>query len=134
VGERSEFNLLREISDAQQYDMLLIDEPESSFDNLFLRSDVNELIRDVSKSVPTVIVTHNNTVGASIKPDYVVFAQKSVTPAGVTYEVYCGHATDRSLVALDGRKIKNLEVVLNCLEAGAEAYAERRGSYETLKD
>lgn len=36
-GERSEFNLLHEINDALKYDLLLIDEPESSFDNIFLK-------------------------------------------------------------------------------------------------
>ncbi len=39
-GERAEFNLLQAIQDAQKYDMLLIDEPESSFDNLFLNLTV----------------------------------------------------------------------------------------------
>jgi ABC-type phosphate transport system ATPase subunit len=34
-GERSEFRLLQEIMVAQNYDVLLIDEPESSFDNFF---------------------------------------------------------------------------------------------------
>ena len=37
-GERSEFRLLQEIKDAQNFDYLLIDEPESSFDNLFLKA------------------------------------------------------------------------------------------------
>lgn len=36
-GERSEFNLLHEISDALKHDLLLLDEPESSFDNIFLK-------------------------------------------------------------------------------------------------
>ncbi len=48
-GERSEFRLLQEIADAQNYDVLLIDEPESSFDNLFLKSDVNQILKDISK-------------------------------------------------------------------------------------
>ena len=43
-GERSEFRLLQEIADAQNYDILLIDEPESSFDNLFLAGEVNKLL------------------------------------------------------------------------------------------
>ena len=133
-GERSEFNLLREISDAQQYDMLLIDEPESSFDNLFLRNEVNELIKDISKTVPTVVVTHNNSVGASIKPDYVVFTQKKVMDGKVTYEVYSGYASDKHLTCGDGRKIKNLDIILDCLEAGERAYTERGSSYEVLKD
>ncbi|HEX8333353.1 MAG TPA: PHP domain-containing protein, partial [Segetibacter sp.] len=67
-GERSEFNLIHEIQDATKYDMLLIDEPESSFDNLFLKKEINTLIKDMSALMPVVVVTHNSTVGASIKP------------------------------------------------------------------
>jgi ABC-type multidrug transport system ATPase subunit len=133
-GERSEFNLLQEISDAQQYDMLLIDEPESSFDNLFLKNEVNELIKDISKSVPIVVVTHNNSVGASIKPDYVVFTQKTVVDSNVTYQVYCGYASDKHLRGAEGKSIRNLNIILDCLEAGEIAYVERGDSYEVLKD
>jgi len=133
-GERSEFQLLQEISDAQQHDMLLIDEPESSFDNLFLMNNVNELIKDISKSIPVVIVTHNNTVGASIKPDYVIYTRKTVDGDRVKYEVYSGFPSDKVLTGLDGNTIQNLDVLLNCLEAGQIPYDERSRTYETLKD
>ncbi|MGO9138148.1 MAG: hypothetical protein ACLQBC_10840 [Syntrophales bacterium] len=133
-GERSEFRLLQEISDAQQFNMLLIDEPESSFDNLFLMNNVNELIKDISKSIPVVIVTHNNTVGASIKPDYVVYTRKTIDEDSVKYEVYSGFPSDKVLTGLDGKSIRNLDVLLNCLEAGQIAYDERGGTYEILKD
>ncbi|WP_216712930.1 hypothetical protein [Pseudoalteromonas sp. TB41] len=66
-GERSEFRLLQEIKDAQNYDYLLIDEPESSFDNVFLKGEVNQILKELSQTMPIVVVTHNSTVGASIK-------------------------------------------------------------------
>ena len=47
-GESAEFNLLQTIEDARNYDMLLIDEPESSFDNIFLKDDVNSLLKEFS--------------------------------------------------------------------------------------
>ncbi len=43
--------------------MLLIDEPESSFDNIFLKEDVNSLLKEFSQEMPVVIVTHNSTIG-----------------------------------------------------------------------
>ncbi len=133
-GERSEFHLLHEINDAQQFDMLLIDEPESSFDNIFLMEKVNELIKDISKLIPVVIVTHNNTVGASIKPDYIIYTDKTINDGNVQYEVYSGFPSDKQLSTPDGKTIRNFEVMLNCLEAGPEAYDERGSSYEILKD
>lgn len=134
-GERSEFRLLQEISDAQQFEMLLIDEPESSFDNLFLKNEVNQIIKSISRSMPVVIVTHNNTVGASIMPNYILYTSKKLNEDGsVKYEIYSGHPSDKYLVGLDAKKIENFEIMLNCLEAGDDAYRERGTSYEMLKN
>lgn len=133
-GERSEFNLLQEIHDARKYDMLLIDEPESSFDNLFLRGEVNQLIKNISRDMPVVVVTHNNTVGASIKPDYLLYTKKDVSPDGIQYKLYSGFPSDKKLFSSDGSSISTFEVTMECLESGEEAYDERRGGYENLKD
>lgn len=133
-GERSEFQLLQAIADAQQFDMLLIDEPESSFDNIFLMEEVNGLIKSISKSIPVVIVTHNNTVGASIKPDYVIYTRKTVNNRDVQYDFYSGFPSDKVLVSPDGKEINNFEVMMNCLEAGPIAYSERGSTYENLKN
>lgn len=132
-GERSEFRLLQAISDALKYDMLLIDEPESSFDNVFLNSDVNRLIKDISRSMPVVVVTHNSTVGASVKPDYVVHTKRITNGSRVSYETFSGHPTDKTLKSVSGAEIPNHEVLMNCLEAGVIAYRERRSTYEILK-
>lgn len=133
-GERSEFRLLQEIKDAQNHDILLIDEPESSFDNLFLKSDVNQIIRDISESMPVVVVTHNNTVGASVGADYLLYASKEIEGGDVIYKLYSGHPTDRWLTSLDGKTISNHEIMLNSLEAGFDTYNDRRQGYEAIKD
>jgi ABC-type phosphate transport system ATPase subunit len=134
-GERSEFNLIHEIKDATKYDILLIDEPESSFDNLFLKKEINTLIKDISLLMPVVVVTHNSTVGASIKPNYVALTQKSIEERKFVYRIYTGYPSDKELTCQDGNKIKNYDSILNCLEAGIEAYTERKTqTYEILKD
>jgi Fe-S cluster assembly ATPase SufC len=134
-GERSEFNLLHEIKDALQYDLLLIDEPESSFDNLFLKNDVNELLKEISKEIPVVIVTHNSTVGASIKPDFIVYTKKKIEGDQVKYQLFYGYPSDKQLKSIDGELIDNYNILLSCLEAGQQAYDDRRiTSYEILKN
>lgn len=134
-GERSEYRLLQEISDANQYDLLLIDEPESSFDNRFLFQKVNTLIKEISRYMPVILVTHNSTVGASIKPDYLVYTSKSKDSEGkVQYELYTGHPTDKVLISLNGEETNNHAVLLNCLEAGSEPYLDRRKGYEVLEN
>jgi len=134
-GERSEFNLLNEIADALKYDLLLIDEPESSFDNLFLKNEVNKLIKSISTQIPVIVVTHNNTVGASIQPDYLLFTQKTVDPSGIKHRVFSGYPWDKQLSTSDGEKIDNYQITLDCLEAGQESYHNRRTqSYEILQN
>ena len=133
-GERSEFRLLQAIKDAQNYDMLLLDEPESSFDNRFLNSDVNSLIKNISREMPVVVVTHNNNVGASINPNYVLLAHRTVKGGEVKYRLFSGYPTDTQLECVDGTSVKSHEVLLNSLEAGVEAYDGRRRIYEVVKD
>lgn len=131
-GERAEFRLLQEINGAIGNDMLLIDEPESSFDNLFLKNSVNKLIKDLSRIIPIIIVTHNSTVGASIKPDYIIYTYRDVHCDPVEYERYFGLPSDKELISKTGKKIKNIKALLDCLEAGESAYYERKNNYEIL--
>jgi hypothetical protein len=131
-GERAEFRLLQEINGAIGNDMLLIDEPESSFDNLFLKNSVNKLIKDLSRIIPIIIVTHNSTVGASIKPDYIIYTHRDIHCDPVVYERYFGLPSDKELVSKTGKKIKNIKALLDCLEAGESAYYERKNNYEVL--
>ena len=133
-GERAEFNLLQEINDAYQYDMLLIDEQESSFDNIFLKERVNHIIKEISQQMPVVIVTHNSTVGASIHPDFVINTVRTIIGKEAHYDVFYGEPGNKELVNCAGDRISNLEAMLNCLEAGEIAYDERRREYEMLKN
>lgn len=134
-GERAEFNLLNEITDALKHDILLIDEPESSFDNLFLKNEVNKLIKNLSQKIPVVIVTHNNTVGASIKPDYILYTRREFVNSNIEYKIYSGYPSDKKLRNIDGEEIDNYTVFIKCLEAGETSYNERRVDiYEILKD
>lgn len=133
-GERSEFRLLQEISDAQNFDILLIDEPESSFDNLFLKSDVNQILKSISETMPVVVVTHNSTVGASIGADYLLYTQKEIEGGRVVYRVYSGYPTDKVLSSVDGKTIKSHEILMDSLEAGTTAYESRRKGYEAIKN
>ena len=50
------------------------------------------------------------------------------------YDVYYGFPGSKELTNKAGEKIKNLDAILNCLEAGEVAYDERRREYEMLKN
>lgn len=130
-GERSEYNLLQRVKDALQEDILILDEPESSFDNIFLKDGVDSLLKELSEHIPVVIATHNNTIGASVHPDFLIYTEKEITPDGaIKYHLYSGYPTSEELTDLEGNKLKRRSIMLNCLEAGEEAYLERSKTYE----
>lgn len=133
-GERSEFNFLQKIKDAILCDILIIDEPESSFDNIFLKNEVNKFIKEMAENMPVVISTHNNTIGGSIKPDYILYTEKRLDAIGPHFNIYSGYPTAKTLKDVEGNEIENYEITLNSLEAGEAAYSERKEIYETLKN
>lgn len=133
-GERSEFNFLQKIKDAILCDILIIDEPESSFDNLFLKNEVNKFIKEMAENMPVIISTHNNTIGGSIKPDYILYTEKKIESGEIHFNIYSGYPTAKVLRDVNGNIIENYEITLNSLEAGEQAYSERKDIYETLKN
>ena len=133
-GQLAEYNLLQKIQDAKNYDMLLVDEPESSFDNLFLKKEVIGLLKDMAASMPVIVVTHNNTLGASIQPSYILYAAKTKENGEAKFKIYSGLPTDRELKTPDGEVIDNFTVMMDTLEAGDVAYKERSRNYESLKN
>ena len=133
-GERAEFNFLQKIKDAILCDILIIDEPESSFDNLFLKNEVNKFIKEMSENMPVIISTHNNTIGGSIKPDYILYTEKKIEDDGTHFNIYSGYPTAQILKDVKGNTIENYKITLNSLEAGEHAYSERKDIYETLKN
>lgn len=133
-GERSEFNFIQKIQDAALSDILIIDEPESSFDNIFLKNEVNKFIKEMSEIMPVIVSTHNNTIGSSIKPDYILYTEKKMVGNEPVFIIYSGFPTSQKLKDTNNDEVENYNVTLDSLEAGEEAYKERKQIYETLKN
>ncbi|AXU10442.1 PHP domain-containing protein [Parvimonas micra] len=135
-GERTEYNLLNEIKSANDYDILLIDEPESSFDNIFLNLEVNNMVKDISKKMPVILATHNNTTGLSIKPDYILYTKRETTTEDIKFKIYSGNIASKTLTCFDNDDdtIETYKILMDSLEAGEEAYKERESTYELHKN
>lgn len=53
---------------------------------------------------------------------------------GLHFNIYSGSPTAKVLKDVEGNSIENYEITLNSLEAGEQAYSERKDIYETLKN
>lgn len=70
-GQRTECVFLGKLSDAGSKRVVLIDEPESSFDNPFLDEDIARQIRRLGKNSTVFVTTHNQVLGFGLKPNKV---------------------------------------------------------------
>lgn len=125
-GQRAEYLLIHKIASSVGKDVVLIDEPESSFDNPFLNSEVIRLLNDVAERSTVFLVTHNNTLGVSLKPDCVIYTEKD---SENKYHIYSGSLTAHDLTDIYGNKCDRADTLLSTMEAGKEAYFDRRPYY-----
>lgn len=128
-GEKAEYNLLEELIDAYKYDMLLIDEPESSFDNIFLKENIIKCIKDLSLKTTIFLVTHNNTLGMLMNPDCIIYTENKDN----VFSVYTGKMTSEVFTSVSGNTVSSYEVLMDTMEAGIDAYNERRNIYDAIK-
>ena len=129
-GERAEYNLLREIKGAEQYDILLLDEPEASFDNPFIKDYIIDIIKNISQKTTVFITTHNNSLGVLIRPDKLIYTSNDENG----FKVYTGEFGSKNLTTVNGDSIISYDTILNVMEAGEQAYKERRQIYESFKN
>ncbi len=139
-GEKAEFNLLKHLSEYRRYEALFIDEPEASFDNVFLYKSVVKMLKEASKHIPVFVVTHNNTLGLALEPNHLLYTEfddeefENGIDKEDCFKIYCGSLTADSLNSVCGKKIDNYEVIIETMEAGEDAYNERKSTYENLKN
>ena len=88
---------------------------------------------DIAKEMPVVVSTHNNTIGGSIKPNYILYTEKKIENGSAKFLLYSGKPGDNYLKTVDGDQTKNYQVTIESLEAGESAYTERRNMYVHLK-
>ena len=129
-GEKAEFNLLKEINNASKYDILLIDEPEASFDNPFISENIVDMIRKISQKTTVCITTHNSTLAMMINPDRIIFTENKKG----NHKVYYGNMGDKVFKSALGEEIISYDKVLEVLEAGKDVYKEKGNKYESFRN
>lgn len=124
-GQKAEYLFFKALDRAATHDTVLIDEPESSFDNPYLNELIASELKKISEKSTVFIATHNNVLGVSINPDGIVYTAYEEP----THRVYTGDSGDEELVSVDGKTVKRSEVLLRLMEAGDDAYKNRKPYY-----
>ena len=129
-GQRAEYVFIHKLEEARNKDIVLIDEPESSFDNIFLGSDISQALHRLADNATVFLVTHNNTLGVSINPDWIIYALYE----DGEYKLFSGAMSSSELVSSTGEKVSRRDVLMSTMEAGWDAYEGRRLHYELAQD
>ena len=129
-GQRAEYVFLNKLKGAHGKDIVLIDEPEASFDNVFLGAEISDALHRLAEDSTVFLVTHNNTLGVSINPDWVIYTAYD----DGEFKVFSGAMSSSELAASSGETVSRREVLMATMEAGWDAYEGRRSHYDLAKD
>lgn len=75
-GQAVGFALMLRLNEAKNKQVILIDEPELSLDNAYIRSELNSVLKELAINSMVVVITHNSTLGTLLNPDYLIITSK----------------------------------------------------------
>lgn len=129
-GERAEYILMKQLKEAKNYRLFLFDEPEPSFDNSFIGEEIVRQLKELAEDTTVFVVTHNNTIGASMNPDCLLYTEQSRDK----YRTYVGSLTSEKMTSSDGQIVSTSDVILSALESSNNYYNQRKELYGIIKN
>lgn len=130
-GQAVGFALMMRLEEAKNKPIVLIDEPEASLDNAYIREELIAAIKALSKNSTVFVVTHNSTLGALLEPDYLVVTTKDEDKK---YSVLTGEFSSQIISTNSNECENSYEKFVEAMEAGIETYNRKGEVYESLKN
>ena len=127
-GQRTEFIFMDKLSDAESYPVILIDEPESSFDNIFLDEHIASKIKELALHATVFVSSHNQVLSFALSPDKVFYTDYDSNTE--EYLLYSAEPVETSMTNQSGENVPTRETVMRLLEASPESYERRKDYYE----
>jgi len=118
------------LDEAKNKQIVLIDEPEASLDNEFLKNELIAAIRRLKENSTVFVITHNSTLGTLLKPDYLIVTKKD---GNNDYKVLTGAYSSKS-ISNDSQEVGSFDLFVEAMEAGIDTYQEKGEEYEFFKD
>ncbi|MBT1144966.1 PHP domain-containing protein [Lactiplantibacillus argentoratensis] len=131
-GQEVAFGLMLKLNDAKTKDIVLVDEPEASLDNVFIRDELVPQLRSLSKATTVFVITHNSTLGALLQPDRLIVTKHD--EQNDQYTILSGDFTSHRLEDGSGCEIASYDDFVDAMEAGINTYKQKGSQYENLKN
>lgn len=130
-GQAVALALSLSLEEATSKDVILVDEPEASLDNAFIKTKLIPKLRELSKSRTVFVITHNSTLGSLLAPDYLIVAKKGEDGK---HEIFSGEYSSKLLSRSDGETVKSFDDFIDAMEAGLDTFKEKGIVYSDLQD
>lgn len=130
-GQAVGFALMMRLEEAKTKPIVLIDEPEASLDNAYIREELIKAIRDLSTNSTVFVVTHNSTLGALLEPDYLIVTAKNDEK---NYHILTGEFSSHFVSNSSDILENSYEKFVEAMEAGIETYNKKGEIYESLRN
>ncbi|WP_054776997.1 ATP-binding cassette domain-containing protein [Lacticaseibacillus saniviri] len=130
-GQQMALGLMMKLDDAKKADIVLVDEPEGSLDNVFIKKELIPKLRELSESTPVFVITHNSTLGALLNPDRLLIAKFDSNER--SYQLLSGDFFAKKVRSPSGQESQSYEAFVDAMEAGIGTYKEKGIQYENLR-
>ena len=130
-GQAVGFALMMRLEEAKTNSIVLIDEPEASLDNAYIREELIRALKDLSKNSTVFVVTHNSTLGTLLEPDYLIVTTKTDKE---DYHILTGEFSSCTISNNIGSSESSYEKFVEAMEAGIETYNKKGDIYESLNN
>lgn len=130
-GQAVGFALMMRLEESKSKPIILIDEPEASLDNAYIRDELIPALKNLSKNSTVFIVTHNSTLGALINPDYLIVTTKDQEN---NYKVLTGGFSSNYITNNLGVSEPSYDKFVEAMESGIETYKRKGETYENLRN
>lgn len=129
-GQAVGFALMMKLEKAKNFPIVLIDEPEASLDNIYLRDELIPSLTSLSNHSTVFVVTHNSTLGALLNPDYLIVTTKIDKN---NYKVLTGEFSSNKITSRYGDSQSSYEKFVEAMESSIETYRKKGETYENLR-
>jgi len=127
-GQAAGFALILRLEEAKEKSIILIDEPEASLDNAYIKDDLITAIKRLKGYSTVFVITHNSTLGTLLGPDYLIVTKKI---AANDYQVLTGEYSSK-IISNSTEDIESYDLFVEAMEAGIETYEKKGEVYESL--
>lgn len=130
-GQAVGFALMLRLEEARTKPIILIDEPEASLDNAYIREELIKALKSLTMNSTVFVVTHNSTLGALLEPDYLIVTTKTDEK---DYHILTGEFSSHVISKGIDLAENSYEKFVEAMEAGIDTYKRKGEIYASLKD